>query len=71
MDSDRWQQAVLILADAPRIENHPGQIADVVGMKMGEEHHFEPGEVQARADEGRWRPATAVDNEDAFVDDQR
>jgi hypothetical protein len=43
----------------------------VVGVKMGEEHRLQPGKVEARLDVGGRRPATAVDDKDSFVDDER
>jgi hypothetical protein len=54
-----------------RSEQHPGQIANVVDVKVSEKHRFEPGEVQARPGIGGRRSATAVDDEDPSVDDQR
>ena len=71
VDPDRRERPVRVLADAPRVEDQAGQIADVVGMKVSEEHRFQTGEVQARGGEGGRRTATAVDDEDSFVDDQR
>jgi len=40
-------------------------------MQMGEEHRFEAGEIESRVREGGWRPATAVDDKDSSVHDER
>jgi hypothetical protein len=50
----------------------PGRaITGVIGMEVGQDHSFQTGEVKSRVDEGRRRPAAAVDHEDSFVDDER
>jgi hypothetical protein len=36
------ERAVSAGPDAPRVEQQAGQVTDVVGMKMGEEHGFRP-----------------------------
>jgi hypothetical protein len=69
--ADRRERSVGALADAPRIKEHAGQVTDVVGMQVGQEHRFQAGEVESRVGEGGRRSPTAVDNEDSFVDDER
>jgi hypothetical protein len=71
VDPDRRERAVIAGPDAPPVEQQAGQVTDVVGVQMGEEHGFQLLELQARLDEGGRRPATAVDDENTPVDDQR
>jgi hypothetical protein len=71
VDLDRRQRAVVADPDAPRVEEHAGQITDVVHVKVGEEHRFQPREVESRVGEGGGRPAAAVDDEAPPVDDER
>ena len=51
VDADGRERAVSAHPDAPRVEEHAGQVADVVGVKMGEEHGLQTGEVQPRGGE--------------------
>jgi hypothetical protein len=71
IDPNRGQWTVIAGADAPWIEEHPGQIADVVGMEVGDKYRLQLLEIEAGVDKRRWRAAAAVDDEDAFVYDQR
>jgi len=71
VDADRCQWAGIAAADAPWVQEHAGQITGMVGMQVGEEHRFQTGEVESRVCEGGRRPATAVDDEDSSVDDER
>ncbi len=70
VDADRRERAVIADAAAPRVKEHAGQITGVVGMKVGQEHGLQAGEVESRVGEGGRRPATAVDDEDSFADDE-
>ena len=56
---------------APRVQEHAGQVTDVVGVQVGEEHRLQAGEAEPRAGERGRRPATAVDDEDSFINDER
>ena len=60
-----------VRADTPRVDEHAGQITDVVEMEMGDEHGFQAPEIEAGVDEGRRRSTSAVHDEDSPVDDQR
>jgi hypothetical protein len=43
----------------------------MVGVKVAEEHGFQAGEVESGTDVGGRGPASAVDDEDSFVNDER
>ena len=58
-------------AYTPRVQDHAREVADVVGVQMGQEHRFQAGEVEPRLDKRGWRPASAVDHEHPPVDDHR
>ena len=55
---------------APPVEQHAGQITDVIGMQVGKEHRFQTGEPESRVGATERRHADAVDDEDPLVDDE-
>ena len=71
VDADRRQRAMSAYPHAPPVEQHAGQITDVIGMQVGKEHRFQTGEPESRADEPGRRPAAAVDDENPVVNDER
>ena len=71
IDPNRWEWPVFAETDSPRIEEHAGEIAGVVDMKMREEDGLQAGEVETGRRECGRRTPPAVDHEDPFVDHQR
>jgi hypothetical protein len=58
-------------AAAPRVDEHAGEIADVIGVHVGEEYRSQARKVESRVRIRRRRPATAVDQQHVPVDDER
>ena len=71
VDTNGRQWTMVAHADAPWIKQHAGQITGMVGMEVREVHGFQTAEVETGVDEGGRRSATAVDDKDSSVDDER
>ena len=71
VDPDRRKRTPVARAHAPRIQQHAGQVAGVVGVEVGEPDRLQTSEVESRIHERRRRTAAAVDHEDPIIDDQR
>jgi hypothetical protein len=48
VDPDRREWTGVGLANAPRVQQHAGQITGVVGVKVRDEHSFQTSEVEPR-----------------------
>jgi len=65
------QRAVVAFADTPPVQEQAGQVTDVIGVQVGEEHCLQAGEAESRVGERGRRPPTTVDNEDPVAHDER
>jgi hypothetical protein len=68
IDPNRGQWPLLAEADSPRIEEHSGEIAGMVDMKMREEDGLQAGEVETGRRECGGCAPPAVDDKDPLVD---
>ena len=71
VDPDRRQRAVTAPADTPPVQEHAGQVTDVIGVQVSKEHRLQAGEAQPRVGEPGRRPPPTVDNEDPVAHDER
>jgi hypothetical protein len=68
---DRRQRSVLARPQAPRVQDHPRQVAKMVDVQVGQEHRLQPDPAQPGLGVGRGCPAPAVHHEHPPVDGDR